>query len=150
MDRIDINTSLDGFTLLDSISAITGSSIAGRKNFSDSPLYLGIESLAQLGALHLRYITELKKHAFLLKINHCRTSNGQILTGDFQLDGNLVSQSKLAYSYSLKAFKDEQPVITGEFIFALTNYDDNFQKEILQTRYKELFATLGITANDIC
>jgi len=129
MDRVNISTSLDSFVLLDTISAITDSSIIGYKSFSNSQVYLGIESLAQLGAIHLRYITELKKHAFLLKINHCSISDVNILEGEFQLKGHLMNQSKLAYTYSLKALRDEQLVIKGDFMFALTDYDENFKNK---------------------
>ncbi len=143
MDRIDIHTNLDGFVLLDRISSIDKTAVTGHKHFTKAPLYLGIETLAQLGACHVRFITDFEKHAFLLKVNQCIISGTHILDGKFKLEGHLQNHSQLAYTYSLKAFKDKTSVIKGEFLFALADFDENFNREILQKRYKELLTTLS-------
>ena len=72
VNRIEVNTRLESFVLLDRISEAGDETIKGRKKYYNDPVYLGIESLAQLGAFHVRFINDFKIHAFLLKINHCK------------------------------------------------------------------------------
>ena len=70
MTRTSINTGLNGFILVDRSIQAGKQDISGLKTFANAPAYLGLESLAQLGAFHVRYITEFKRHAFLLKIGN--------------------------------------------------------------------------------
>ena len=105
-NRIKINTDLEDFVLIDRITEAESAKISGIKSFSDSPAYLGIESLAQLGAYHVRFLTRFERHAFLLKITHCRMPARQVLDGRYLLCGTLMNRSESAFVYTLKAKKE--------------------------------------------
>ncbi len=140
--RIDINTGLDGFVLLDRISEAGDEIIAGERRYYNDPVYLGIESLAQLGAFHVRFINDFEIHAFLLKINHCHVIGSKILHGEYLIDGRLINRSKSSYSYFLRAKKEDQIQIEGEFLFSTLKYNDNFNKKILEKHYRRVFSCL--------
>lgn len=141
-NKIEINTGLDGFILLDRITETGTSSISGNKRYFNDPLYLGIESLAQLGAYHLRFLTGFENHAFLLKINQFTMPARLVLNGIYQLKGTLVSQSKSAFCYALQASKGNKVQIGGEFLYATAAYDHMFDKKILQAHYRRVFLCL--------
>jgi len=139
---IEINTGLDGFVLLDRISEAKDEKITGEKRYYNDPVYLGIESLAQLGASHVRLITGLQSHVFLLKINQCTIPARHNLYGVYLLNGLLVSHSKSAYSYILKAVKDNNIWIEGEFLYATVEYGIKFNKKLLQEHYYKVLSCL--------
>ncbi len=141
-NRIKINTGLEGFVLIDEITEAGTESIKGIKNFSNSPAYLGIESLAQLGAYHVRFLTRFERHAFLLKITHCRMSAEQVLDGRYLLHGTLMNRSDSAFVYTLETKKESDSLIYGEFLYGTLDYNDNFKKEILQNHYRKVFSCL--------
>ncbi len=138
MEQITVNTHMDGFVLIDKISAIDEKNIKGTKLFSGFPAPLAIESLAQLGALHVRFITGFNKHCFLLKINNCKMPETPELNGPYQLEGSLLGKSKQAFSYSLRATKDGKTPLEGRFTFAAIDYDERFKKELLERHHKIL------------
>ena len=142
MNKITINTGLDSFVLLDRITDIGSLRIEGTKHFSHDPIFLGIESLAQLGAFHVRYITGLEKHAFLLKITRLSELPRQVLNGRYMLNGSLFNHSGMAFSYLLEAKKENKALIKGEFLFATVDYGHSFKKEILQNHYQKVFSCL--------
>lgn len=142
INRIKVNTGLEDFVLLDRISEIGAATIAGKKKYFNDPAYLGIESLAQLGAYHVRFLTGFKNHAFLLKISHCHVIGSKILHGEYLIDGRLINRSKSSYSYLLRAKKKDQVQIEGEFLFSTLKYNDNFNKKILEKHYRRVFSCL--------
>ena len=142
VNRIEVNTGLDGFVLLDRISETEAATIIGEKGYFNEPFYLGIESLAQLGAYHVRFLTGFERHAFLLKISRCTIPSRHILNGIYLLKGTLVSQSKSAFCYALQAGKGNKVQIEGEFLYATADYDHMFNKKILQPHYRKVFACL--------
>ena len=142
MDRLTIHTGRNDFLLIDSLTHVMDETIRGIRLFSNDPVFLGIESLAQLGAMHVRFKTGFEKHAFLLKINHCRLPDGKSLTGKFSLAGTLISQSSRAFAYTLKASAESRKDIEGEFLFATVDYNKNFKQNILKDHYKNIFSCL--------
>jgi hypothetical protein len=128
--------------LIDAITAVDPEGIAGLKRFIQAPSYLGIESLAQLGALHVRFITDFERHAFMLNIKRCSPTSRQALSGCYQLYGKLTSRSSSAYCYRLEAMNVDEPAIAGEFLFATVAYDASFKKDILQNHYRKVFSCL--------
>ena len=140
--NISINTGLNGFILVDRIIQAGEQDISGIKTFADAPAYLGLESLAQLGAFHVRYITEFQRHAFLLKIDRCVMPAKVELDGTCKLSGTLVSRSASAFSYILQAEGGGGVRIEGQFLFATIPYDETFKKEILQKHYHTIFSCL--------
>jgi len=145
-NRIIINTKLPGFVLIDKITEATAEYINGIKNFSNAPVYLCIESLAQLGAYHIRFITRFERHAFLLKITSCLMPAPKVIDGRYLLYGTLLSRSESAFTYRLRAKKENETSIEAEFLYATVDYNRNFKKERLQNHYRKVFSCLQ---NDI-
>ncbi len=139
---IKVNTGLSSFTLIDRIIQAEEKEISGTKAFHNDPVYLGIETLAQLGAFHVRYISGFKRHAFLMKIDRCLMLEKQGLNGAYALSGTLVSRSTSAFTYALQAKKGRAVSLEGEFIFATVDYGKNFKKEMLKEHYKNIFSCL--------
>ncbi len=142
VNRIEVNTGLDGFVLLDRILETGDKIITGEREYYNDPVYLGIESLAQLGAYHVRFINDFEIHAFLLKINRCCVIGSKILYGKYLIDGRLINQSKSSYSYFLRSEKEDQMQIEGEFLFSTLKYNKNFNKKILKKHYRRVFSCL--------
>jgi hypothetical protein len=140
-NRITIHSNLSGFTLIDIIIDVGPSHIAAIKHFDNASFYLGLESLAQLGAYHVRYLTDFSRHAFLLKISRCTIPQPPRLSGEFNLHGALVSKSQSAFSYTIQAH-GKSVQIEGTFLFATADYDRNLQKDVLQNHYRKVFACL--------
>lgn len=139
---LHIKSDMQGFILLDRITHADANSIAGMKTFNQAPVFMGIESLAQLGAYHVRFLSGFKKHAFLLAIRQFSINAAQPLSDLYQLEGKLLSRSAAAFSHSLKATQNGQTVLSGEFLFATVDYDDHFQQEILENHYRKAFSCL--------
>lgn len=142
INRIEINSGLEKFVLLDRILEAEDTTIIGKKRYFKDSFYLGIESLAQLGTYHVRFINDFGIHAFLLKISHCHVNGSKILHGEYLIDGRLINQSKSSYSYFLRAKKEDEIQIEGEFLFSTLKYNDNFNKKILEKYYRRVFSCL--------
>lgn len=142
MDRIEINTGMDGFHLLSSVSFMDGLQIRGRAALADLPSLAVMECLAQLGALHVRRLHDFSKHAFLLKVERFALAGQGRISGNLALSGTLVARSQAAFSYDLGAEEAGKKVCAGRFVFSVTAYDDRFPKDLLRKRYKELFSCL--------
>ena len=150
VSKIEINSGLDSFVFLDRILETGDTTIIGEKRYFNKPFYLGIESLAQLGAYHIRFLTGFDIHAFLLKINQCTIPAHHILNGIYLLKGTLVSQSKSAFCYALQAGKKNKLQIEGEFLYATIDYDRMFNKKILQAHYRKVFSCLQRKSKTDC
>ncbi|MCX5855519.1 MAG: hypothetical protein NTZ24_13295 [Deltaproteobacteria bacterium] len=140
--EIVVHTGLNAFTVLDRIEGISASHITGSRSFSDAPVYLGLEALAQLGAFYIRHLVGFNRHVFLLKIVNCSLPSPHILKGEYSLSGRLLSRSASAFSCRLKAGKGNTGVMEGDFLYASIDYDGNFKKDILQRYYRKMFACL--------
>lgn len=141
-NKITINTGLDDFVLIDTISDIVGEHIHGCKHFVHEPPYLGIESLAQLGAYHVRFLTSFERHAFLLKINRCTVFGQDLLDGMCRLYGTLTDKSNAAFAYTMLAKMGHTVLIEGEFLFGTIEYNALLKKEVLQNHYRKVFSCL--------
>jgi len=144
--KIEIHTGLAGFIMLDGVREAGATEITGFRSFSDEPVYLGLEALAQLGAFQIRRFTGFDRHIFLLKIADCRLSTGKSLKGRFVLTGKLLSRSNSAFFCRMKAEKGKTLVIEGDFLFASVDYDQKFKRETLRRHYERIFTCL---LNDI-
>ena len=142
LQNITVNTGLKSFVLIDRIAHAEARNIRGIKTFVNAPACLGLESLVQLGAFHVRYLTDFERHAFLLKITRCLMPAQGELNGTYALSGRLVSRCRSAFSYILEAKKDDKVRIDGEFMFATVDYDRIFKKEILLDHYRNVFLCL--------
>ncbi|MFZ2633449.1 MAG: hypothetical protein WA081_00420 [Desulfosalsimonadaceae bacterium] len=142
MEIMTVCSGQDRFILLDRITQVRENTIVAEKTFAETPVWLGIESLAQLGAMHVRYANQFSRHAMLLIIEECGFNPGLELNGTYQLKGKRTSRSQYAYGYHLTALKNDQIVINGQFLFATIAYDDRFDQNRLQSHYERLFTCL--------
>ena len=147
MERIVINSGLNGFILLDEIMETNAESMTAHKRFVDVPVWLGMESLAQLGALHVRFLTGFERHAFLLAVKSCKMISKDLLNGEFHLHARLKAHSLSAFSYELRAVergpgREDLLRMEGELLFATVEYDTVFKGEILQAHYRKVFSCL--------
>ena len=142
MEIIKINSGQDRFILLDRITQVQENAIVAEKTFREAPAWLGIESLAQLGAMHVRYANRFSRHAMLLTIEKCGFNQDTDLNGVYLLQGKQTSRSRYAYGYHLTALQNDQIVIQGQFLFATIAYDDRFDQKQLQSHYERLFTCL--------
>lgn len=150
MERITVHSGLSHFVLIDAITAADRESIAGYKEFAGAPLHLLIESLAQLGAFHVRFTGGFERHAFLLSIKHCALVPNQALDGCYHLFGTPTSYGSAAFAYRLRAQKADETAVEGEFLFAAVEYDAAFRKDILQQHYQKVFACLRSASKTGC
>jgi hypothetical protein len=140
--EIIVRSGINGFVMLDSILDVNISRIVATRSFSNTPVYLGLESLAQLGAYHVRHLTGFTRHVFLIKINHCCLPPKKLLEGEYVLSGDLISQSDASFCYRLEAEKEGKPLMEGEFIFSSIDYDHKFKKDTLHHHYAGVFSCL--------
>jgi hypothetical protein len=140
--EIVIGTGLKGFVIIDRVLEVSTSQIVGTRSFSNVPVFLGLESLAQLGAYHLRYLTGFSRHIFLIKISHCSLPRGKVMDGEHLLSGNIRHQSDSSFLCRLKAEKENKTIVEGEFLYAAVDYDHNFRSENLRHHYTKVFSCL--------
>jgi len=142
MTEIVIHTGLHGFIMLDSILEVNISHIVGTRSFADVPVYEGLESLAQLGAYHIRAMSDFSRHVFLMKIVHCSLPPEKVMNGEYILSGDLLSQSTSSFHCRLKAERKRKTVMEGEFLYAAVDYNDDFQGDRLRHHYAKVFSCL--------
>ncbi|MGO9136432.1 MAG: hypothetical protein ACLP9S_11790 [Syntrophales bacterium] len=140
--NIVISTGLTGFIMLDRIMEVSASRIVGAKAFTGLPAYLRLESLAQLGAFHIRYLTGFSRHVFLIKIVSCSIPLRTSPEGEYILSGDMVSRSDSSFRCLLKAGRDKETASEAELLYAAVDYDHNFKKVILQDHYTRVFSCL--------
>ena len=140
--NLNIRTKRDDFKMIDRISAVDSRHIEGVKTLEGCPVAMAIESLAQLGALHVRFITAFKKHCFLLLIPHLEILDTSPLHGSYQLYGSLTAESKRAFSYTLRATSRRRDCLKGRLVFGTLDYDERFRRERLANHYQRMFACL--------
>jgi len=140
--NIVINTGLAGFIMLDRVLEVSASRIVGTRSFTGVPAYLPLESLAQLGAFHIRHITGFSRHVFLIKIVSCYIPLRIAMEGEYVLSGNLLGRSDSSFRSFVKAERDEETAAEAELLYAAVDYDHNFKKGILPDHYKKVFSCL--------
>lgn len=137
-----IHTGLKNFLLLDRIVEAGVSRIVGIRSYPGAPAYLGLESLAQLGAFFVRNLTGFSKHIFLLKIARCVLPTRPVLSGEYILSGDLVSRSDSAFLLRVKSEIEGKTVMEGELLFGSVDYDHNFKRKTLRNHYRKVFSCL--------
>jgi hypothetical protein len=139
---IVINTGLAGFIMLDRVLEVSSSRIVGTRSFTGVPAYLPLESLAQLGAFHVRHITGFSRHVFLIKIVTCSIPLRTAMEGEYVLSGNLLGRTDSSFRSFMKAERGKEPAAEAELLYAAVDYDHNFKKGILHDHYKKVFSCL--------
>ena len=140
--NIVINTGLAGFIMLDRVMEVSSSRIVGTRSFTGATAYLPLESLAQLGAFHIRHITGFSRHVFLIKIVCCSIPLRTAMEGEYLLSGNLLSRTDSSFRSVMKAERGKETAAEAELLYAAVDYDHNFKKGILHDHYKKVFSCL--------
>jgi hypothetical protein len=140
--NIVINTGLSGFIMLDRVLEVSAAGIIGTRSFIGVPAFLPLESLAQLGALHIRYVTGFSRHVFLIKIVSCSIPLRTAMEGEYVLSGNLLSRTDSSFRSFVKAERDKEAAAEAELLYAAVDYDHNFKKGILHDHYIKVFSCL--------
>ncbi len=144
MERITIHTGMERFVLAGKLTEVGETQIASVQHFSNALQYVGLEALAQLGALHIRYLIDFSRHVFLLKIKECQLPPNDILDGEYHLSGKFQSRSERACFYQLTAKgEDDDHSFGGIFLFGITEYDQRFERTVLQRHYQTIFSCLS-------
>ena len=142
MAAIEINSGMDHFQLIDAVQEVNGRGIVGSSCFESVPPFAGIEAMAQLAALHVRYRSDFSAHAYLLKIAGCRGLHRSRLTGVYSLDAKLESHSRQAFRYQVTAAGDPGGSFSSELLIGLRDYDHRFREAILEDHYRKVFSRL--------
>ena len=142
MKEIAISSGMNSFVLVDSIREAGPEGITAVKALQGAPAFAGIESLAQAAALHVRYLNDFSRHAFLLKIQGCSLPASGVLDGEFLVRGELKARSASTFSYGMSLEKNGHKIMEGDFLIGTVEYDDRFRKDVLEQRYREVFSCL--------
>ncbi|MHB8910041.1 MAG: hypothetical protein ACYDAA_14310 [Syntrophales bacterium] len=141
-EPVRIRSGLSDFRLIDRISRTGRDEIEGVCTLTSGPVFTFIEALAQLGALHVRYLTGFTRHAFLLKVGRCTLPGGAPAAGACLLTGRQTAQSGTTFAYHLEAKREGVLLMEGEFLFTTIDYDERFAREALVRHYGMLFSCL--------
>jgi hypothetical protein len=140
---VSVRSELQGFRLIDQISRAEKDEIRGSCTLRGGPVFTLIEALAQLGALHVRWLTGFTRHAFLLKIGRCTLPDGVPAAGACLLKGRQTAHSETTFAYRLEAEWGGAVLMEGEFLFTTIDYDERFSRETLARHYGMLFSCLS-------
>ncbi len=142
MERIDINTGLDGFVMIDRITDVGSDFISGEVKLSNADPTLLLEAMAQLGGMHIRSGSDFRKHAFLVKITNAAVPSDRLPDGRYALRGTVLSRSESAFAYRMEAGIEPEVLIRGDFLLGVVDYNSEFKEDLLQKHFREVFACL--------
>jgi hypothetical protein len=148
MERLNINTGLDRFLLMDCITEVDAMMIQGVSVPIGPETYMLMEFMAQLGAMHVRWRSGFNCHAFLSGIRNFHPAGTFTVTEKFHMTGVLKSRSSTGFSYSLTAEAKIGYRVSGDFLYATIPYDDRFRKSFLQSHYEKVFSCLRIVSKE--
>ena len=134
---------MNHFTLLERITDCTPEQICAEANFVQMHGFAGLESMAQLAALHVRYRLDFRRHAFLLNVIQCQMPARGSLDGHFSLWAKLSSQSNHAFAYKVNADCPARAAFDCQLLIGTQDYGDRFRQARLQTHYQALFNALA-------
>lgn len=134
------------FILLDAVRLTDQQQLVAAGSFIHSPVWHLIEAAAQSAALHQRWLSDFSCHAFLLSIEECLTPD-TLFSGRATITANLLGQSTRAAAYCVRvtfsSSAEDRNCKCPDWSAALTigriPYDANFQRTLLEARYRELF-----------
>lgn len=142
MDDVIIHGGRADFRLIDRIRNVTPHGLDGEKKLVSEPAWCVLEAMAQLAALHVRYLKDFSCHAFLMKVTRMRLPAGQRLDGKMSLEARLRHQSDRTFSYRVVAGIGSAAPLGGDILISTVDYDDSFKQAHLETHYRKLFACL--------
>lgn len=129
------------FVLLDSIGSVDIHRLVAYRSFTCSPIWQGLEAMAQAAALHQRFLCDFSQHAFLLSLDECPYPAVDTLNGSVQINAHLLGQTQRAAAYEVEAL-DSQGAWSLQLHIGLAPYDSIFKQHLLESHYRKLFACL--------
>lgn len=140
---ITVHTGLDRFLMIDRITEVSSTHIFAEKRIltMEDRIFSGIETLAQTGAFHVRYLLDFSKHAFLLSI---KSYEGPVKlpSGLYTVSGLCENRSRDAFEYILTAESIDGSTFKGRFLFAASDYGSDFKQTHLEDHYRNIFSCL--------
>jgi hypothetical protein len=142
MARLTINSRMPCFQLIRRVTDMSNRRVQADAAFAQWPVYTGLEAMAQLAALHVRYSLDFERHAFLLKVERCDLPTLETLDGDFSLTAERLSQSSQSFAYGTTAQGPDGLTIQAQLLIGTLDYDERFKKDRLKQYYRKLFEAL--------
>lgn len=133
---------MEHFRLVSRIIRVLPESIFAEADFNKSPLYTGLEAMAQLSAMHVRQALEFERHAFLLKVNQWVMPVMHVLDGCYSIQADLRSQSSNAFAYEVETYGPNDIQLRCELLIGTKDYDNHFRKDVLKVHYQKVFKDL--------
>ena len=142
MATVNIRSPIRRFRMIDTILRLEDDIIEGMADFVRAPAFAGLEAMAQLAALHVRWRVDFSRHAFLLSVVRCHGLPDRELDGTLQLQGRVTAHSMHAIRYRVTAATGAGKRLTAELFIGLRDYDTRFRSQRLQDHYREMVARL--------
>jgi hypothetical protein len=142
MARLTICSHMSCFQLIRRVTDVSIRHVQADVAFAKWPVYTGLEAMAQLAALHVRYSLDFERHAFLLKIDRCDLPMLEALDGDFRLNAECIGQSSQSFAYGVTAQGPDGITIQARLLIGTQDYDERFKKDRLKQYYRKLFEAL--------
>jgi hypothetical protein len=142
MARLTINSHMPCFQLIRRVTDVSDRCIQAESAFAQWPVYTGLEAMAQLAALHVRYSLAFERHAFLLKIDRCDLPTLETLDGDFSLTAERVGQSSQSFAYGVTVQGPDDLTLQAQLLIGTLDYDERFKRYRLKPHYRKLFEAL--------
>lgn len=149
MESIKIRSRMKHFKLVARITRVSASGIWGEADFNRMPVFGGLEALAQLAAMHVRFCLQFERHAFLLKVNRGPWPAQDALTGCYRLWADLGSQSSNAFAYRVQAEGPPGVMLNADLLIGTIPYDGEFKEKILKPHYRGLFEELQLDGRKV-
>jgi hypothetical protein len=142
METLTIHSHMAHFRLITRILKVSCEGTRAEADFNRTPLFAGLEAMAQLAALHVRQRLQFERHAFLLKVYYCRMPAIDHLDGCFRIAADLCSQSRNAFNYSAVAHGPHGVDFESELLIGTRDYDKHFPENILKDHYQRVWIQL--------
>ena len=128
MAELKIASGLNGFNLVERITAVRPDQLAAERVFNATPAWQALEALAQAGGLHARWLHGFACECHVMKI--ANFDSAAELSGSYLITASLShrSQGALAYAVSGRPVA-HGPALSASLIYAVrpTEAVDQFQ-----------------------
>lgn len=142
MEPISIRSNQNTIVMLDSICQYDKESITAERQFNAAPRFSVFEAGAQLCALHVRWISQFSRHAFLLSMAKVDPLPPFTIEGPGIFKARLKSVSKRAFAYQIAVNLAQRLDIKISLTIGTKRYGDGFEQSRLLRHYQSLFNSL--------
>lgn len=136
---MNFHSGLEKGVQIDNIQFMDEAEIVSSLESSQMPFFVLVEKMAQTGAFHIRSRTRFQMHIFLLGIQDLSLPFKNLKSGIYQLRATVKAFAERAFSYTIiLQEKGSPPIVSGNFLFAGTAYNDIFLSHILKPHYQKV------------